>query len=137
MSSNGKISKALYTAFPYTIPILAGFLFLGIAYGYYMNTSGFGPVYPIIISATVFAGSMEFVAVNLLLGAFDPLRALILTLMDQREAFVLWNIDAQHLRAGREKAILSDFLACVMKLFPSTSRPMFRPMWTRDGLCFL
>lgn len=73
--------KALKAAFPYTIPIFAGFLFLGIAYGIYMNTSGFNAAYPIIMSATIFAGSMEFVTVNLLLGAFDPVRALVLALM--------------------------------------------------------
>ena len=73
--------EALAAAFPYTIPILTGFLFLGTAYGVYMNVSGFPAVYPILMSMTIFAGSMEFVAVNLLLGAFDPLGALALTLM--------------------------------------------------------
>ncbi|MFH1513638.1 MAG: AzlC family ABC transporter permease [Bacillota bacterium] len=90
MSAKSKPVQALYAAFPYTIPILAGFVFLGIAFGYYMNTAGFGAVYPIVISATVFAGSMEFVTVGLLLGAFDPVRVLILTLM----------INARHLFYG-------------------------------------
>ena len=30
---------ALRAAFPYTVPILAGFLFLGLAYGIYTNVS--------------------------------------------------------------------------------------------------
>ena len=81
---------ALRAAFPYTAPILAGFLFLGTAYGVYMNVSGFPAVYPILMSMTIFAGSMEFVAVNLLLGAFDPLGALALTLM----------VNARHLFYG-------------------------------------
>ena len=33
--------KALKVAFPHTLPILTGFAFLGLAYGIYMNTSGF------------------------------------------------------------------------------------------------
>lgn len=90
MSSIPEIRKAFTTAFPYTIPILAGFIFLGTAYGIYMNTSGFGPWYPILMSATIFAGSMEFVAVGLLLSAFDPLGALALTLM----------VNARHLFYG-------------------------------------
>lgn len=73
--------SALKAAFPHTVPILAGFLFLGITYGIYMNVSGFSFIYPLIMSMTVFAGSMEFVAVNLLLGAFDPLQAFLMTLM--------------------------------------------------------
>lgn len=82
--------KALRAAFPYTIPILAGFLFLGMAYGIYMNISGFSWIYPTLMSMTIFAGSMEFVAANLLLGAFDPLGALLLTLM----------VNARHLFYG-------------------------------------
>ena len=40
------LKKALYAAFPNTIPILAGFLFLGMTYGIYMNVSGFSFWYP-------------------------------------------------------------------------------------------
>ena len=35
------LKKAFLAAFPNTIPILAGFLFLGMTYGIYMNVSGF------------------------------------------------------------------------------------------------
>lgn len=81
MGKRNEIKKAFFAAFPHTIPIFAGFTFLGIAYGIYMNASGFSPVYPALMSLTIFAGSVEFVAVNLLLGAFNPLSALIITLM--------------------------------------------------------
>ena len=82
--------RALRAAFPHTIPILAGFLFLGLTYGVYMNVSGFSFWYPMFMSMTIFAGSMEFVACNLLLGAFNPLQALAITLM----------INARHLFYG-------------------------------------
>ena len=81
MSKKNQYLTALKAAFPYTIPIFAGFTFLGLTYGIYMNVSGFPFWYPMIMSLTIFAGSMEFVAVNLLLGAFDPLQALAMTLM--------------------------------------------------------
>lgn len=42
--------KALSAAFPHTIPIFAGFWFLGLAYGIYMNVSGFSFIYPMIMS---------------------------------------------------------------------------------------
>ncbi len=82
--------KAFRAAFPHTIPIFAGFWFLGMTYGIYMNVSGFRFWYPMLMSLFIFAGSMEFVAVNLLLGAFDPLQALAMTLM----------INARHLFYG-------------------------------------
>ena len=55
-----------------------------------MNVSGFSFWYPMVMSLTIFAGSVEFVAVNLLLGAFNPLQALAMTLM----------INARHLFYG-------------------------------------
>lgn len=84
------IRKAFQCAFPHTIPIFAGFWFLGLTYGIYMNVSGFSFWYPCLMGLSIFAGSMEFVAVNLLLGAFDPLQTLVLTLM----------INARHLFYG-------------------------------------
>lgn len=84
------MKKAFITAFPHTIPIFAGFWFLGMAYGIYMNVSGFSFLYTLIMSMFIFAGSMEFVTVSLLLGAFNPLQALLLTLM----------INARHLFYG-------------------------------------
>ncbi len=62
--------KTLKAAFPYTIPIFAGFWFLGLAYGIYMNVSGFGFWYPMLMSLTIFGGSLEFVAVTMLFAPF-------------------------------------------------------------------
>lgn len=76
MTERNQIWAAFRWAFPYTIPILAGFLFLGIAYGIFMHSLGFSAIYPIIMSFTIFAGSMEFVAANFLLSGFNPFNAL-------------------------------------------------------------
>ena len=84
------MKKTFLCAFPYTIPIFAGFWFLGMTYGIYMNVSGLSFWYPMIMSLVIFAGSIEFVAVNMLLGAFNPLQALAMTLM----------INARHLFYG-------------------------------------
>lgn len=84
------LKKAFKAAFPYTIPIFAGFWFLGLTYGIYMNVSGFNFIYPMLMSITILAGSMEFVTVNMLLGTFNPIQALVMTLM----------INARHLFYG-------------------------------------
>lgn len=85
-----EIRSAFRAAFPHTIPIFAGFWFLGLTYGIYMNVSGFSFIYPMLMSVTIFAGSVEFVTVNLLLGAFNPLQAFAMALM----------INARHLFYG-------------------------------------
>lgn len=75
--------KALKAAFPYTVPIFAGFWFLGVTYGIYMNVSGFSFIYPMLMSLTIFGGSLEFVAVSMLLAPYAPLQTLIMTIMIQ------------------------------------------------------
>ena len=82
--------RALKAAFPHTIPILAGYLFLGMTYGIYMGSLGFSFVYPMCTAMIIFAGSMEFVTANLLIGAFNPVQAFLMTLM----------INARHLFYG-------------------------------------
>lgn len=82
-NKKNKIGAAFKAAFPYTIPIFAGFWFLGLAYGIYMNISGFSFVYPMIMSFIIFGGSLEFVAVTMLLGAFAPLQTFLVSLMIQ------------------------------------------------------
>ena len=75
--------NAFRAALPNTIPILAGFLFLGMAYGVYMNVSGFSFWYPMIMSAVIFGGSLEFVAVSMLLSPFAPAEVFLLALIIQ------------------------------------------------------
>ncbi len=89
-SKSKMLRKAFKAAFPYTIPIFAGFWFLGLTYGIYMNVSGFSFWYPMLMSITIFAGSIEFVTVSMLLGTFNPLQAFAMTLM----------INARHLFYG-------------------------------------
>ena len=46
-----------------------------------MNVSGFGFVYPMLMSMTIFTGSMEFVTANMLLGGFHPLQAFVMAIL--------------------------------------------------------
>ena len=78
-----KIRQAARHAFPPTIPIFAGFWFLGMTYGVYMNVSGFNFLYPLFMSMAIFGGSLEFVAVEMMLSAFAPVQNLIMALMIQ------------------------------------------------------
>lgn len=81
---------ALTAAFPHTIPVLTGFLVLGMAYGMLMQTKGYGAVWSVLMSAIAFCGSMQFVAITLLTVAFDPVQAFLLSLM----------VNARHLFYG-------------------------------------
>ncbi len=83
-------TKALKAAFPNTIPVFTGFIFLGIAYGILMNSKGYGVGWTVMMSTLAFAGSAQYVAITFLTSVFDPINALILTLM----------VNARHLFYG-------------------------------------
>ena len=78
---NRRALHALRAAFPLTLPVMAGFLFLGVAYGVLMSSLGLGVFWTFLMSWLVFAGSMQYVALTLFAAAFNPLYALFVTLM--------------------------------------------------------
>ena len=86
----GKRRSALYHAFHTSLPIMAGYGFLGLTYGIYMHELGFNFLYPMLLAITVYAGSAEFLLGNMLLGSFHPLQAFLMVLM----------VNARHLFYG-------------------------------------
>lgn len=99
--------KAFKAALPHTIPICVGFLFLGMSYGFLMRSKGFSFVYPMLMSLFIYAGSMEFVTVNLLLSAFNPIYAFALTLMvNARHLFYGISMLEKYKNCGWKKAYL-------------------------------
>jgi len=83
-------SKAFASAFPHTLPVFAGFVTLGMAYGVLMQTKGYGLLWAMLMSAIAFCGSMQFVAITLLTVAFNPIQAFLLSLL----------VNARHLFYG-------------------------------------
>ena len=75
------IGPAFRYGFLKITPLLLGFLFLGLSYGIYMHSMGFSWGYTLALSALIYAGSMEFVTVAMLLSPFDPVSAFLITLM--------------------------------------------------------
>lgn len=86
---NGK-KKALKAAFPRTIPVMTGYVFLGMAFGILLNAKGYGIFWALLMSLFIYAGSMQYVAISLLTAAFNPAAAFIMTLM----------VNARHLFYG-------------------------------------
>lgn len=86
----GKVNTSLRHAFRASLPIMAGYGFLGVTYGIYMHELGFSFVYPMLLAVTVYAGSAEFLLGNMLLGSFHPIQSFFMVLM----------INARHLFYG-------------------------------------
>ena len=91
MNGTGRsLGRTLAAAFPHTVPVLTGYLVLGVAYGVLMQAKGYGAIWAFLMSAVAFCGSMQFVAITLLTGAFDPVGAFLMSLM----------VNARHLFYG-------------------------------------
>ena len=67
-----EIKKAVKCSFKYTLPVLTGFIALGMAYGILMQQKGFNALWSLFISATAFCGSMQYVLITMMTAAFDP-----------------------------------------------------------------
>lgn len=77
-------------AFIKSLPVMAAYVILGTGFGILMNDRGYGPIWAIVCSVFIFAGSMQYVAVELLAAAVSPLYAALMTLM----------VNARHLFYG-------------------------------------
>ena len=91
-------SAALKAAFPMTIPVMAGYIFLGISYGVLSRTNGFPIWLPVVTALIIYTGSMEFLMVSILASAFHPMAAFVTA------AFTPGSEDSQQLAVGGQCA---------------------------------
>ncbi len=64
-----------------TIPVLIGYLFLGIGFGVLLYQAGYGVIWSIVMSVFIYSGSMQYLAVDLLSGGASLVTAALTTLM--------------------------------------------------------
>lgn len=83
-------TSVLKAALGYTVPVLAGYLCLGAAYGLLMQAKGLGLGWTLAISVCTYAGSLQFIMIGLLTSVFEPVHAFLLALM----------VNARHLFYG-------------------------------------
>lgn len=95
----------LKKAFVATIPVLAGYIFLGIAFGLLMNSHGFGLSLVLAMSIFIYAGSMQFVAVDLISGVPTSLLTVALTtvMVNARHIFYGISMLERYKGAGKKK----------------------------------
>ena len=73
--------KALTAAFPATVPVLMGYLAIGMAFGLMLETAGYGVGWALLMSMTIYAGSGQYLGVSLLATGASLSQAAFLTLM--------------------------------------------------------
>ena len=82
------MKSSFKSAFPQTLPVLAGYVSLGIAFGILLQDVGYGVIYAFLMSLFVFAGSAQFLCVELLVAnATLPQVAFLIFLLNFRHFF--------------------------------------------------
>lgn len=80
MRSSKLSIKELRRAFVDTLPVLTGYIVLGIGFGVILRSRGYGVLWALGMSVFIFAGSMQYVAIDLLSGGVGLLSAALTTL---------------------------------------------------------
>lgn len=73
-----------------TLPVLAGYLVLGLGFGVLLESKGYGAGWAFVMSTLIYAGSMQYVAVDLLAGGASLIAAALMT----------FTVNARHLFYG-------------------------------------
>lgn len=96
--------RAVRAAFPRTLPVLAGYLALGTAFGLMLSSIGFGPLWAVAMSVLIYAGSGQFLAVSMIANMTSlPQVALLTFLLNFRHFFYGLSQISRYHDAGKRK----------------------------------
>lgn len=73
--------KAIKYSFKASIPIMAGYVVLGMGFGIMMESKGYGWWWALLMSLFIYAGSMQYVAIDLLAGGATLISSALMTLL--------------------------------------------------------
>lgn len=128
--------KAIGIALLDTLPVMAGYLFLGFGFGILMYQSRYGVLWAGAMSLFLYAGSMQYVAVSLLTGGAGVLTVALTTLVvNARHLFYGISMADAYKDAGRKKPYL--IFALTDETYSLVSRNQVPEGISRHGYCFL
>lgn len=100
-------SKGIKIAFIKSLPVMAGYIVLGIGFGILLKKAGYGLLWAFLMSFTIYAGSMQYVAVSLLTSGASLISAALTTLMvNARHLFYGVSMIDKYKGAGAKKPYL-------------------------------
>lgn len=73
--------KSLAAAFPVTVPVLMGYLAIGMAFGFMLQAIGYNFIWAFFMSLTIYAGSGQYLGVSLLSSAAALSTVAVMTLL--------------------------------------------------------
>lgn len=101
------VKKVIKQAFLSTLPVMAGYVVLGFGFGIIMRTSGYSILLAVAMSLFIYAGSMQYVAIDLMLGGASLITTVLTTLMvNARHLFYGISMLKKYKNVGKRKAYL-------------------------------
>lgn len=73
--------NVLSAAFHVTIPVLMGYLAIGMAFGLMMDSAGYNVFWALLMSLIIYAGAGQYMGVTLLAAGASPLQTALMTLL--------------------------------------------------------
>jgi len=99
--------KTVQKAFRDSLPVMAGYLFLGMGFGILLQDKGYSFWWAVVMSVTIYAGSMQFLAVDLLSGGANLITTALMTIMiNGRHLFYGLSMLEKYSNVGRAKPYL-------------------------------
>lgn len=99
--------RTIKRAFIKTLPVMAGYLVLGIGFGILLKKAGYGIFWSLLMSVTIYAGSMQYVTISLLSSGASILSAALTALMvNARHLFYGISMLQKYKEAGAKKGYL-------------------------------
>ena len=106
-STKGITKNLIKSAFIKSLPVMAGYVVLAIGFGILMKEAGYGLFWSFLMSFTIYAGSMQYVAVSLLSSGASLISAALTTLMvNARHLFYGVSMIDKYKDAGKKKPYL-------------------------------
>lgn len=75
------MKQAFKEAFPVTIPVMLGYLSIGIAFGLLFENAGYNFIWAFVMSLVVYAGAMQFIAISFFYGGIGLVQIALMTLI--------------------------------------------------------
>lgn len=100
-------SSVVKQAFYKSLPVLAGYVILGIGFGILLQNAGYGVVWTVAMSCLIYAGSMQYVGVGLIAGGASVITTILTTIMvNARHLFYSISMIERYKNAGKYKPYL-------------------------------
>jgi 4-azaleucine resistance transporter AzlC len=100
--------QALKAAFPKTLPVMAGYVFLAIGFGILLGKAGLGAGWAMLMSGGIYAGAMQYVTIDLFLSATTLWESALMTLMvNARHLFYGISMAGKYQNTGKMKPYLA------------------------------